>query len=56
MKNYKKKTKSQRPIPYIEQPLYDIKKHKVGRHEQMQNRKFERVHIKKNMATERHIQ
>lgn len=30
MKNYKKKTKSQRPIPYFEQPLYDIKKHKVG--------------------------
>ena len=26
MKNYKKKTKSQRPIPYFEQPLYDIKK------------------------------
>ena len=30
MKNYKKKTKLQRPIPYFEQPLYDIKKHKVG--------------------------
>lgn len=30
MKKYKKKTKPQRSIPYFEQPLYDIKKHKIG--------------------------